>query len=217
MKNKITIFLSLIILISLSSCQFYTDIDTTGDVSYVSTKPVITLLGEPIMSLQVGDNYVDAGVEAFATEDTILNAEIVSGIVDANTEGFYVVTYKATNGFNWSTYAYRSVLVHDGTPYTLDIAGTYRIGFQFYSDVQKYSIDGYWEMTNVFAEEGVTLSIVFADMGDGVNYTLVPGEHITKGQYYGTAVKSGNKLIFTMTFLGLNGSTTVKNFEWTKA
>lgn len=217
MKNKITIFLSLIILISISSCQYYKDIDTTGNVSYVSTKPVITLLGDPIMSLQAGSNYVDAGVEAYATEDTVLNAEIVSGEVDANTVGFYVVTYKATNGFNWSSYAYRSVLVHDGTPYALDIAGSYRIGFNFFADIQKYSIDGYWEMTNVFAEEGVTLSIIFADMGDGVNYTLVPGEHETKGKYSGTAVKSGNKMIFTITFVGFDGSTTVKNFEWTKA
>lgn len=215
MKNKIQIFFSLIILVSLSSCSLFVENDTTGNVSYVSIKPVVTLLGDPIMSIKVGDTYVDAGVEAYAG-DTVLYAEIISGAVDDQKEGFYVVTYEATNGFGWKTTTYRTVLVHDGTPYQEDIGGTYKKGFNFETTVSKYSILGYWKMENVFQEEGVEFPIVFADMGDGVNYNIVPDEHPTKGSYSGVGVRTGNVIKFTLTTVDGDGVTTVKNFDWTK-
>jgi len=215
MKNKISIIITFILLVSLTSCDMFINKDTTGNVSYVSTKPTITLLGDPIMELTVGDSYSDPGVQAFSTPDSLIDAEIVSGVVDANTEGFYVVTYKAANGFNWASYEYRAVLVHDGSPYSGEIAGTFRIGFKFYSEISKHSIDGYWQMDNVFAEEGVDFPIVFADMGDGINYTVVPGEHISKGNYSGVGVKITGGIKFTLTLLDADGNTTIKNFEWT--
>ena len=131
MKNKLLsiIIVGIVVLFILQACNLVYDKDTTSEISSVSVKPEIILLGEPIMSLKLGETYNDEGVKAVAGENEVI-VEIESGKVDQNTLGFYVVTYKAANEFGWNSYAYRAVLVHDGSPYeTEEIGGNYKIGF----------------------------------------------------------------------------------------
>lgn len=213
MKNKLNIIIAFLLVGIFTSCNVIVNHDTTGNISMVSTKPVMTLLGEPIMSLKNGETYNESGVDAVAG-DTILDWEIVSGNVDVNQDGFYVVTYEAKNGFGWASQVYRAVLVHDGTPYSTDIAGLCEVGFLFDSYITKHQKNGYWKIDNVWAEEGVVFPVVFADYGNGVNYGVVPGEHETKGRYTGIAVKSGNVLKFTLNLVSPQGTETTKDFEW---
>ncbi len=208
----------------LSGCEMIFDNDTTDNKSLVSTKPVVTLVGEPIMELLLGGSYIEEGIIAHAA-DTLLDYEIIQGNVRPDSLGFYVVTYEAVNGFGWSTKAYRAVLVHDGDPYGDDISGIqYTAGnsigdghFQYESVIMKHPINGYWEMSNVFIQDGANVPIVFADKGDGT-YGVVPQDHATKGFYYGNGYKSGaNKIVFEMYFIVKGISKPVyKKFTWTR-
>lgn len=210
-KKYITIF---IILLTGYSCNIIIDKDTTDEISSVSIKPVVELIGSPIMSLPVGSTYTEEGLNALVG-DSIVDYQIISGNVNPNAEGFYVVTYKAENQFGWATYAYRSVLVYSGSPYNTDIAGNYIKGFNFSEDISKYSVDGYWQITNVLQEEGAVLPIIFADRGNNL-YGIVPGNHPTKGKYSGSAVKSSNKITFYIHFTSPEGIETDVTLEWTK-
>ncbi|MEA2043717.1 MAG: DUF5011 domain-containing protein [Bacteroidota bacterium] len=195
MNKNILKYLAIVIFaLSFGACDLVIDEDTTENISIVSVKPVITVLGEQIISMEVGGSYTDAGADADAG-DNDFDLEIVSGNVDPSTAGFYLVTYKAENEYNWVSYAYRSVLVHDGTPYYEDISGGYKAGnqtsegYQFESQVaEAEGLNGYWTITNVWLEEGVTAPIYFADNDDGT-YSVVPYEHERKGIIFGTAEK----------------------------
>lgn len=222
MKKRIIIFLSAIILFA-TGCELFVDIDTTDNVSYVSTKPVITLLGDPIISFEVGGNYVEEGVEAYA-EDTLLDYEIVSGEVDPNTEGYYVVTYRAVNGFGWESFAYRAVLVHDGTPYEGDISGIYKpnLASPNSMEVSKHSVNGYYDVEAFWfeASEFVDFPIIIADKGDGVHFGIVPSESEDKGRVFGEVVLGSYGGIPTLTFyveiITPGGATRDKEFIWYK-
>jgi len=215
MKN-IVLFLTISLLMIFSSCEMFIDKDITGNISTVSTKPIITLIGEPIISIKVGSEYVENGIIAGDGKDSVFNWIIEDGNVNSDIEDFYVVSYKAVNGFNWVTYAYRAVLVHDGTPYQNEnIGGNYKIGFFYNSSVEKYSIDGYWKMTNVWDEEGVTFPIIFAEKQDGT-LGVAPGEDIVKGRYFGTGVFTGDSIKFRLEIQPLEGEAYVKNFGWKK-
>ncbi len=210
MKKYFLILMSLVFILSFNSCELFVDMDTTGDISTVSSKPVLTLLGDPIMELTVGvDTYVEKGVEAFAA-DTVLDYTIVPGNdVNDKEEGFYAITYEAVNGFGWKSNEYRAVLMHDGTPFTedLDIESKYKFNNVLDKvEVSKYTeVDGYWQITNASGQDGISLPLIFADLGDST-YAIVPGFHESLGRYYGTInyIESGSgfalkkKLKFTI-------------------
>ena len=218
----IVLILLLPFLFVFNSCNLLWDKDTTDSISLVSTKPVVKLLGESIISMQKGATYKEEGIEAYVG-DTLLERgagqsawEIESGEVDPNNLGFYVVTYKAVNGFNWATYAYRAVLVHDGTPYQQEeIGGDYGIGWFFETTIEKYEKDGYWLMSNVWDEEGVVFPIIFAEDNDG-SLGIAPGVHETKGRYMGTGEFTGDSIKFILEITSLNGSEIIKEFGWRK-
>ncbi len=215
MKNKIVhiIIIGVFGLFLIQSCEMIVDIDTTNNLSSVSTKPVIELLGEPIIEMQVGGAYTEEGIHATAG-DTVLEYTIVEGNVNSNVEGYYVVTYEAVNGFGWSSRAYRAVLVHDGSPYGDDITGTYFINYVLpVSTINKSNINGYWQISNVWGEGGVDFPITFADNGNGT-YGVVPDTHPTKGFYLGTGIKTGNNINFILDVVSPGGIKTQKTFLW---
>lgn len=214
MKNKILIIIAFISILSFQACDLVIDKDTTDGLSYVSTKPVVTVLGEPIISLPVGGTYVDAGVEAYAG-DTLLDAQIVEGEVNSGVKGFYVVTYQAVNGFGWESFGYRAVLVYDGNPYGQDIAGNYKRNELVNTVIRKNNIYGYWEIDNIFTEEGVQVPVVFADKGDNT-YGIVPGFDPVKGYYSGTGVKTSLGISFKISIISLGGQVFEQDHEWIK-
>jgi len=80
-----------------------------------TTKPVITLKGEPVVSVDVNTSYTDAGATASDNYDGDITASIVvSGQVDTTTVGTYTITYNVTdaNG-NVATQVIRTVHVVD--------------------------------------------------------------------------------------------------------
>ncbi len=201
------------------------DSDTTDGLSFVSIKPFIQVVGEPIISLAKGGTYNEQGVLAseVALGENDLEYIIVEGAVDVNTPGFYVVKYEAVNEYGWANSAYRAVLVSDGSPYGTDISGNYKYGFiqpdgnyKFETSISKYpNIQGYWLIDNVYQEGDIVFPVVFADMGNGT-YNVVPAEHAEKGAYIGTAERVGANMVFKIWFVSKSGvvDDEPKEFTW---
>jgi hypothetical protein len=214
MKNRYIYLILIIFVLLTNSCNLFFNRDTTGEISKLSIKPVVTLLGEPILSLPVGGTYTEQGIEAYVG-DSLVDYTIVSGNVNPNQKGFYVVTYSAENQYGWTSNAYRAVLVYSGNAYGSDISGNYKLGFAYNTVISTYPINGYWQMDNVWQEGDIILPIVFADNGDDT-YSIVPGEHPSKGKYSGTAEITGSVIEFTLYLISPDGDETTKNFIWTK-
>ncbi len=80
-----------------------------------TTAPIITLLGEESVSIEVGSSYTDAGATAEDNYDGDLTSNIVTNnSVDTATAGNYLVTYNVTdaNG-NTATEVHRTVTVEE--------------------------------------------------------------------------------------------------------
>jgi hypothetical protein len=78
--------------------------------------PVLTLKGSNPMTVEVGDPFVDPGATATDADFGDISAYIeVTGTVDANVVGAYVLTYSVSNWYATSTVT-RTVNVVDTTP-----------------------------------------------------------------------------------------------------
>ena len=108
-----------------------------------STAPELTIIGEPTITLHVGDIYKDAG--ASATEDAVVE---VSGRIDISTPANYLLVYTATDASGNTAVSSRTVTVlprsrgtiyltfDDGpSPYTaelLDVLAKYNVKATFF-------------------------------------------------------------------------------------
>ncbi len=216
----------------LSSCEvkeWFYDVDTTDSISQVSVKPILQIVGEPIMSLPVNSTYVEQGVLASEVEEggNDLTAEIVRGSVNTGTAGCYIVAYKAINTFGWATTVYRAVLVYATEPDTYtDISGEYKqlitFGKYMYMNVTKHEVKGFWNVSNFYTSDS-PMEGIMADLGNNT-YVLVPKSikfnDIVRVE--GTAEFVSNKLKFTVIFydksdVASEPQTPLGNFlTWTK-
>ena len=102
-----------------------------------TTAPVITLLGEDPVTLEVGDTYIDAGATAIDNYDGDITSSIVTvNPVDTNAVGAYMLSYNVSDASgNAAVEVTRTVNVVDTTlpvitllgdnPVTLEVGGTY--------------------------------------------------------------------------------------------
>ena len=83
-----------------------------------TTKPVITLLGDPNTKIHRGESYNDAGATAFDNYDGDLTAKIVvTSTVDSRHTGDFTVTYSVTDAAgNVADQVVRNVNVHKQHP-----------------------------------------------------------------------------------------------------
>jgi hypothetical protein len=84
-------------------------------VSPDTTPPVLTLVGPPTVTLQVGDAYTDAGASAKDNLDGDITTRIViDNPVDTSRAGTYVVTYSVSDSAGNSASITRTVIVLAG-------------------------------------------------------------------------------------------------------
>jgi len=221
--KKTSLIIIILSAIFLQSCQLkelFWDVNTTDNISSVSVKPLMQLVGEPIISLPVGGTYVEEGVLSSQVQlgdnDLKDSTKIVAGNVDVNQAGFYSVKYRAVNDFGWSSTVFRAVLVYSGNPDNYDdITHSFKqgVGVSVFGtmDVTKNSIKGYWNFTNIYLYDKI-LPAVVADLGDGINYKIVPGYSSTYGFYQGYIIRelktdgvTTKKLKMTIYFVGDDG------------
>lgn len=84
-----------------------------------TTPPVITLIGEPTIYLNVGDNYIEEGATALDDVDGNISNQIVinSNAINTSTSGAYDVTYNVTdNAGNPADEVTRTVIVEEVLP-----------------------------------------------------------------------------------------------------
>ena len=82
------------------------------DVPVDETPPVITILGDNPLTITEGDTFTDPGATALDDVDgDITGSIVVTGSVDANTPGEYVLTYSATDEAGNTGTATRTVIV----------------------------------------------------------------------------------------------------------
>ena len=72
--------------------------------------PVITLNGDSVINLSIGDTYTEPGATALDGRDGTVNVEI-SGTVDTATEGQYTITYTAKDSANNTATTTRTINV----------------------------------------------------------------------------------------------------------
>ena len=88
-------------------------VTATFDVTVADTlAPIVTLLGDPSISLQAGTAYVEPG---YSASDIVSGSVLVtvSGAVDSNTPGAYTITYSAVDAAGLIGSASRTVTVID--------------------------------------------------------------------------------------------------------
>jgi large repetitive protein len=142
----------------------------TRTVNVIDTlAPVITLLGSPVVTLNLNDPYADAGATAADACDGNLTASIVTlNPVDTSASGTYVVTYNVTDAsMNAAVQVIRTVEVVDASnPYVSSVTvmdeHTVRVVFSKpmgagAMNVASYTLSGTGRGTLSLAPEGVSM------------------------------------------------------------
>jgi hypothetical protein len=127
MKMKKIIIIALLAVAFLFSCK-QEDIVQTKDqvgISKVTYYPILTLLGDEYIVLASGSAFTDPGATAEAGGVTVDVS--VSGTIDSNTPGVYLLTYVAVNKDGFSASVNRFVVVYstDASAAANDFSGSY--------------------------------------------------------------------------------------------
>ena len=113
-----------------------------------TTAPVITLVGDAEVTVEVGSTYTDLGATASDNYDGDITADIVTvNNVNVNTAGQYTVTYNVTDSSgNDATEVTRTVNVTDTTAPVITLVGDAEI------------TDNYVEVGSTYTDLGATAS-----------------------------------------------------------
>jgi|GEM_PF-3520604 hypothetical protein len=92
-----------------------------------TTAPVITLLGDAVVNLTVGDTYTDAGVTVMDDVDGVLTASttsiVVTGLpIDTSASSTQYVIYTATDSSSNSASSTRTINISDPAPVVAPVA-----------------------------------------------------------------------------------------------
>ena len=138
--------------------------------------PVITLTGPPVINLDVGGTYVEAGATAIDPEDGDISGSIVIGgdVVDTSTAGTYIVTYDVTDSdANAAVQVTRTVNVNSVGVGDIPVITLLGVDPETHEAGDAYADAG---ATATDTEDGdLTGSIVVG--GDTVDATTVPGAY----------------------------------------
>ncbi len=80
------------------------------------TAPTITLTGADVITLVIGDEYVELGATAEDNQGVELNV-VISGVVDTSTIGTYTITYTASDSAGKQSSVQREVIVEEARPF----------------------------------------------------------------------------------------------------
>ena len=141
-----------------------------------TTTPVITLIGNSQVNVEVGSTYNDAGAAATDNYDGDLSSQIVVvNNVDVNTVGSYIVTYSVSDSSNnAATVVTRTVNVVDQTAPVITILGDNPVTIEAgssYTDAGATATDNY--NNDVSADITVTSTVDTNTIGSyTVTYTV---------------------------------------------
>ena len=145
-----------------------------------ANNPVITLNGDAVIEIYMGSTFVDPGATAYDEEDgDITNSIQVSGSVDTNTDGTYVLAYNVTDSDgNSATVVVRTINVVDN--FNPSLALTISASFSGNDDVLDIGDTITYDIIlsntgNTDLVEFITYVIALTDFNDnGVTLTTPP-------------------------------------------
>ena len=120
MKRFIYSFLLLFGLLVFTGCEDITSEDTSKITYFVT----FDMAGDQVMTIPVGQSYVEPGVVAFEGDNDISTSMKIAGTVNPNAVGLYPITYSATNVDGFSSSVTRTVIVYN-PEVTANLAGNY--------------------------------------------------------------------------------------------
>jgi hypothetical protein len=101
-----------LLLLSLTILLF-----SCGDNDSIDETPIITLIGESIVTVEIYSTYTDADATAQDNEDGNLTSSITTtGLVNTSMEGSYVITYTVSDSSGNTATRSRQVIVEDVNP-----------------------------------------------------------------------------------------------------
>jgi len=106
--------------------------DTTGDVSRITNYPQFTLLGDEVIYLQKGDEFIDPGVIVTEGGVEIPYTTSITGsyrggtTLNTNVVDVYSIIYSAVNQDGFSGSISRTVIVYENSDLITSIAGLYK-------------------------------------------------------------------------------------------
>jgi len=171
-----------------------------------TTAPVITLLGDDTVTVEVGSVYTDAGATAIDNYDGDISSSIVTvNPVDTNTVGTYIITYNVSDvSGNVALEVTRTVNVVDTTLPVITLLGdnpvTIEVG-STYTDAGATATDTY--------DGDITSSIV----------TVSTVNTATEGVYtvtYNVSDASGNAAVEVIRTVNVEDALSFENFEQIK-
>jgi hypothetical protein len=92
----------------------------TEDISRITYFCELELIGNSTMMVPVGSTYTEPGYIATENEEDVSSSIVVSGTVNTNTPGKYVLNYSITNKDGFPKTAQRTVFVYDATSSILE-------------------------------------------------------------------------------------------------
>ena len=186
-----------------------TRIVSVGNPVDDNTAPVITLVGDATVTIEVGTDYTDAGATATDNYDGDLTSSIiVTGVVDTSTVGTYILSYGVTdaNG-NVAITVTRTVNVVDTTIPVITLVGdatvTIEVGTD-YTDAGATATDNYdGDLTSSIIVTGVV------DTSTVGTYILSYGVTDANGNVAITVTRTVNVVDTTIPVIILVGDATV--------
>ena len=195
--------------------------------------PVITLTGDPVINLLIGDSYSEQGATATDNVDQNVTVDIDNSAVNTNMEGTYVVTYDAEDAAgNMATQVTRTVnvstapntdVIISATPatQTVDQGQTFTISVDMQANDQSVSATevillydpAILSITQVIPDNSVFSLIV--DNGNPGNDT--PGTLTFASGKEGPALVNGSIPLFEVTFQAVGSGTTGLDIDFETA
>lgn len=116
-------YLYILIVISFifTSCE---DKETEG-ISRITYYCDISIKGNSLQVMKVGDKYTESGFEAFENKEDVSKKVVIAGKVDSSKVGAYTLVYSVKNKDGFPKSVERKVLVVPTITSTLDVSGTY--------------------------------------------------------------------------------------------
>ena len=147
-----------------------------GEPLIINTPPTVNILGDNPMYLVVGSTFEDPGTSVFDNEDNNMSFNVVvSGSVDTNTVGTYILSYTATDSGGLSHTAHRTVyVVLDDSDPVDPVDPTDPVDTGGNGNRNNYCADGY----NLTIQEFIS-----ARDGGAISYSLTVDEENNKATF----------------------------------
>jgi hypothetical protein len=213
MKKFIPLFYSLltVLLLACNKDEIHNTEDQVG-ISSVVHFAVLQMSGPQYMSVVEGSTFTDPGVKAYEG-----SAEIpvtVTGSVNTDQTGLYILTYSATNKDGFSATTTRTVVVIAGNEMPdVDLSGKYDyVGSSTYTSTVTKVAEGTYTTDNAWSGATV-IPLVFVSL-DGVTISI-PNQSTAYGDAFGTGTyDTGTKsLVYTISLPAFGISNSNRNWQ----